>query len=63
MQTSANGWHLNLSCHSHKLLVCLAGAMRDKLRGPRMRTPYEGAEAIFIWPEVREKAILPAPTE
>ena len=48
MQTLAHDWHLNLFCQSHKLLVCLAEGMREKLRGPRIRPPCEGAEAVFI---------------
>ena len=48
MQTLAHGWHLNLFCQSHKLLVCLAEGMREKLRGPRVRPPCEGSEAVSI---------------
>lgn len=50
MQTLANGWHLNHSCPSPRLLVCVAGGMREKLRGPRIRPLYGGTEAVSLLP-------------
>lgn len=62
MQTLARGWHLNLFCQSHKLLVCLEEGMREKLRGPRIRPPVRVLRLFSFWLEVCEVTML-APVE